>query len=121
MVGIEHCMWMLVWHMRICLWDIVEFSLRADHVSPTYPEGLWPERSAPQSESAWLREVEAFRTELARMVELVQDNDRDLWTPFPHGTGQTLFREGVLVIDHNSYHIGQMVDLRMVLGEPVRD
>jgi len=52
---------------------------------------------------------------------LVADPEADLFAPFPHGSGQTLLREALLVADHNSYHIGQIVDLRMLLGVPVRD
>ena len=55
------------------------------------------------------------------MVELVKDPNNDLFVPFAHGSGQNLLREAILIIDHNSYHIGQLVDIRMLLGVPVRD
>lgn len=51
----------------------------------------------------------------------VTDESRDLLAPIPGTPGHTLFRQALLVIDHNSYHIGQIVDLRMLLGIPVRD
>ena len=50
------------------------------------------------------------------MQDLVTDPDNDLLAPIPHGQGQTLLREAVLVIDHNSYHIAQLVMLRRMLG-----
>jgi len=55
------------------------------------------------------------------MADLVRDPGNDLFTPFAHGSGQNLLQEAIQIIDHNSYHIGQLVDIRMLLGVPVRD
>ncbi len=35
---------------------------------------------------------------------------------YPLSDGQTILREAPLVADHNSYHLGQMVALRRLLG-----
>ena len=51
------------------------------------------------------------------MVELVQDEANDLFTPFPHGNGQNLLREALLVVEHNTYHLGQIVLIRRLLGD----
>ena len=40
----------------------------------------------------------------------------DLFAPIPWGNGQTILREALLTADHNAYHLGQMVDLRRLLG-----
>jgi hypothetical protein len=45
--GAPHTAWQLLEHLRICQSDILEFSRRADHVSPTFPDGYWPKTSAP--------------------------------------------------------------------------
>ena len=37
-----HTAWMLLEHMRIAQWDILEFSRNPRHVSPAWPEGYWP-------------------------------------------------------------------------------
>ena len=49
------------------------------------------------------------------MQDLVADTAHDLLVRIPHGTGQTLLREALLVADHNSYHLGQLVFLRKIL------
>jgi len=49
------------------------------------------------------------------MCKLVRDPRRDLLARIPHGTGQTLLREALLVADHNAYHLGQIVTLRKML------
>ena len=40
----------------------------------------------------------------------------DLFAKIPHGDGQTILREALLVADHNAYHYGQLVFLRRGLG-----
>jgi hypothetical protein len=50
------------------------------------------------------------------MVALVQDESVDLLAKIPHGEGQTVLREALLIADHNAYHIGQLVQLRKMLG-----
>ncbi|SPE35263.1 conserved hypothetical protein [Candidatus Sulfopaludibacter sp. SbA3] len=49
------------------------------------------------------------------MQELIADTKLDLLARIPHGSGQTLLREALLVADHNAYHLGQLVLLRQVL------
>jgi hypothetical protein len=73
------------------------------------------------SEEQWLKAIASFQADLKDMIDLVKNPDNDLFVPFPHGSGQNLLREAILIIDHNSYHIGQLVDIRMLLGKPVRD
>jgi hypothetical protein len=114
--GMAHSAWQLLEHMRIGQWDILEFTRNPKHISPQWPEGYWPERDAPQAKQDWTQSVRSFRSDLKAMVELIADPASDLLAPFPHGKGQTLLREALLVADHNSYHLGQLVMLRRLLG-----
>lgn len=115
--GAPHTAWQLVEHMRIAQWDILEFSRDAKHVSPKWPEGYWPHSSAPPSEAAWKKSIAAFRRDLEEMKKLVAEaDDEKLYANIPHGDGQTLLRETLLIADHNSYHLGQLVMLRKMLG-----
>ena len=114
--GQPHTPWRLVEHLRIAQWDILEFSRRADHVSPDWPEGYWPPSDAPPGAGDWERSLAAFRRDLAAMCELVRDPASDLFAELPWGDGQTLLREALLVADHNAYHVGQLVTLRSLLG-----
>ncbi len=114
--GAPHTAWQLLEHMRIAQWDIVEFSRDGRHKSPKWPEGYWPETEAPPSEKAWDESVARFRRERAAMQKLVLDKTRDLSAIVPHAQSQTLIREALVLMDHNSYHVGQMVLLRRLLG-----
>jgi len=110
--GAPHTAWQLIEHMRIAQWDILEFSRNPKHVSPKFPDGYWPESEAPPSARAWNRSLAAFRGDLGAMVALVSNPATDLCARIPHGDGQTILGEALLVADHNAYHLGQLVLLR---------
>jgi len=114
--GAPHTAWQLLEHLRLAQWDILEFSRNPQHVSPEFPAGFWPKTAAPPDESAWERSIEAIRAGLEAMQKLVEDPQADLFARIPHGEGQTLLREALLVADHNAYHFGQLVLLRRLLG-----
>lgn len=113
--GAPYSAWELLEHMRLALWDILEFSRDARHVSPQWPEGYWPKSKKP-SPSAWNSSITSFRKDLKAMIALVENPKTDLYARIPHGTGQTILREALLVADHNAYHLGQLVLLRRLLG-----
>jgi len=114
--GAPHTAWELLEHMRIAQWDILEFSRHAKHVSPKWPEGYWPKTEKPPSDEAWTASIARIKKDLADMQKLVEDPKTDLYAKIPHGTGQNILREALLVADHNSYHIGQLLLLRRLLG-----
>lgn len=115
-MGLPFSPWRLLEHMRIAQWDILDFSRNSKHISPEFPEGYWPERDGPPDANAWDKSVESFRADLHAMQALVANPATDLFAPIPHGDGQTILREALLVADHNAYHLGQFVMLRRALG-----
>jgi hypothetical protein len=114
--GVSHTPWRLLEHMRIAQSDILEFSRKPDHVSPSYPDGYWPETDSPPTASAWAQSVESFLADLEAMRRLVMDPATDLFAPIPWGDGQTVLREALVLADHNSYHLGQLILIGKVLG-----
>jgi hypothetical protein len=113
---LPHTGWQLLEHVRIAQWDILEFSRDPKHVSPGFPEGYWPKTPGPADEAAWDKSVKSFQRDLQEMIKLVKNPKADLFAKIPHGEGQTILREALVVADHNSYHLGQLVDLRRALG-----
>ena len=114
--GAPHSAWQLLEHMRIAQHDILEFSRDPNHRSPDWPEGYWPKADAPPDDQAWDAAIKAFRHDYTELEKLVSDARQDLLQPFPHGTGQNLLREVLLVATHNSYHLGQFVFLKKILA-----
>ena len=60
--------------------------------------------------------VAAYREDRDALVAMALNPEVDLFARIPHGTGQTYLRELLLVADHTSYHLGQMVVARRALG-----
>src|SRR5207302_1679093 len=114
--GAGHTAGQLLEHMRIGKWVILEFSGRAKNVWQKWPEGNWPRTGKPPNDAAWKKSIASFKRDLKAMQKLVADPKTDLHAKFPHGTGQTIFREALLAADHNAYHLGQLVLLRRLLG-----
>ena len=115
---VPYSIWSLAEHIRITQWDIVEFCHNPDHQSPRWPQGYWPSEDSPTDEQ-WNAKIidppQVLRVnDLAKMIEFVKE--RDLFTPFPHGSGQNLLREAILIVDHTAYHTGQIVMIRRHFG-----
>jgi DinB superfamily len=114
--GLPHTGWQLLEHARIAQSDILEFSRNPNHVSPDFPDGYWPKTPAPQAIEEWNDSLAKFRRDLRDMVRLVENPRTDLHAAIAHGDGETILREALVLADHNSYHLAQLVDLRRALG-----
>jgi hypothetical protein len=114
--GAEHSPWQILEHLRIAQWDILEFAVDSKHKSPDWPEGYWPKALAPKSAAEWDASVKNFRRDLKRLCELIASESTDLFAKIPHGDGQTILRQALLTADHNSYHLGELVLVRRLLG-----
>jgi hypothetical protein len=113
--GSPHSLWEILEHTRIAQWDILEFSRNAKHVSPDWPSGYWPKTSSPPNAADWDKSVMQLRSDREEMLKLLVDPKTDLSKPIPHGSGQTVLRQALLIADHNSYHLGQFVLTRRLL------
>jgi hypothetical protein len=133
--GLPYSIWQLVEHIRITQWDILEFSRDPKHVSPDWPTGYWPKEKAPAQAKDWkqaIDRIEADRKAFVALLEKAGEGSKagggatagdgatageSMYDPLPHGDGQSLFREAVLIIDHTSYHTGEIIILRRLLKD----
>lgn len=114
--GLPYSIWQLVEHLRITQWDMVMFSIDSSHVSPSWPEGYWPARPAPASDKIWKESLKRIEEDRDTFIRHLEKPDADLFTPFRHGDGQTLLQEALQIIDHNAYHVAEIIVLRRLLG-----
>jgi uncharacterized damage-inducible protein DinB len=114
--SLEHSAWQLLEHIRLAQEDILDFTVNANYAHKQWPDDYWPRNPAPPDASAWERSVAACRAGRAKMQALTRDPKIDLFAKIPHGDGQTYIREILLVADHGSYHVGQIVLVRRALG-----
>ncbi len=108
-----HTAWELLEHLRIAQHDIVEFSRDANHVSPKFLDGYWNKKEATAED--WQTSCKQILNDLQTMRDLISDEKTDLFAKIPHGGGQTVLREALLVADHNTYHLGQIAFLMRTL------
>ena len=111
-----HTAWMLLEHMRLAQWDILEFCRNAKYAARNWPDDYWPASEAPSDEKAWAASIAGFKKDLRTMQQLVANLKVDLYVRIPWGDGHTILREALLVADHNAYHLGQLVMLRKSIG-----
>jgi hypothetical protein len=108
--------WQLLEHLRLTQRDILEFCRNPRYTEPEWPGAYWPKTAAPPSERAWQESIASFLADRDAMKRLALDASVDLFGPIPHGSGQTILRELLLLADHNAYHLGELVVVRRCLG-----
>jgi hypothetical protein len=116
--GTPYSAWQLVEHIRIALHDLLEFVTNAQYVELEWPSEYWPKSAAPEKDKSWDPTVKAIQADLAAFQKLIHSPDSNLYATIPWGkNGETLLREVLLAADHTSYHVGELILLRRVLGK----
>ena len=113
----SHSAWELLEHLRIALHDLWDFSTDSDYQEMKWPEDYWPASAQPPNSAAWHSSVKAIEEDLAAFGELARNPSSNLYAEIPWGKNkQTLLRSILVAADHNSYHTGELVLLRRMLG-----
>ncbi len=107
--------WHLLEHLRRTQRDILDFIRDPQYREPSWPDEYWPPRAQDADTEAWASTIRAFQEDLQALEALVRDPATDLYATVPHGQGQTILREILVVADHNAYHIGEFAILRQVM------
>jgi hypothetical protein len=111
-----HSIYQELEHMRIAQEDLLYYALLDDWESPVFPDGLWPEAGCMATQEEWDITFNGFFSDLDRAVELVNNPEVDLQSLIPRSE-YTYLREIMLIIEHNAYHLGKIVDIRKALGD----
>jgi uncharacterized damage-inducible protein DinB len=114
--NLPYSIWQLAEHIRITQKDILDFSTNDNYKALNWPADYWPKEAAPKNEAAWKKCIDEIQNDLKAFIELLKDENADLLTPFVHGDGQNLLREALLIADHTSYHTGEIIIVRRLLG-----
>jgi uncharacterized damage-inducible protein DinB len=113
---LPYSIWQLTEHIRITQKDILDFSVNTNYKELNWPADYWPKETAPKNETEWKKCIDEINNDLKAFIELLKAEDVDLFTPFEHGSGQNLLREALLIADHTSYHTGEIIVLRRLMG-----
>ena len=114
--GLPYSAWQILEHLRIAQEDLLDFAINPRYASKEWPQDYWPADPEPPNARAWNASIAAFRKDRKALQRLATDKRITLDAKIPHGTGQTYLREILLAIDHNAYHLGELIVLRRLLG-----
>ena len=113
--SLPYSIWQITEHIRITQKDILDFSVNTDYKELNWPDDYWPKDAAPATQTDWENSIKTINEDLDEFIKLLETSE-NLYKLFHHGTGQTLLREAMLIADHNSYHTGEILVLRRLLG-----
>lgn len=114
--GLKHSPWEMLEHLRLTQRDILDFCRNPKYKEMAWPADYWPKSATPPSARSWTESVANFRADRDAFRALAEDPTIDLFARIPHGDGQTYLRELLLAQDHLSYHVGQLITVRQLLG-----
>ncbi len=116
--GLPHTAWQLVWHIWRSQKDILDYHENTEYAEMPWPEGYWPKEDGPANAAQWRAAVQGFRDDAAHIARMLDDPAEDLLAP-KAAKRTNLLRVALLSMDHNAYHIGQLVDVKRLLGMKV--
>lgn len=115
--GAPHSVWEQLEHIRIAQRDLLDFCRDPGYVhSLEWPDDYWPRSPEPPNEQAWADSLSAVRADREAFKRWSIEADLDLTAKIPWGSGQTYLRTVLVAVDHMSYHVGQIVLTRRLLG-----
>lgn len=113
--GISYSFWELLEHIRISQFDMLDFIRNPDYKEMKWPDDYWPAKGSLADKKMWDESLKKFENDLDAVKKIVNEPSADLFAVIPHGSGQTYFREILQIIDHNSYHTGELILMRKAL------
>ncbi|MGN6213007.1 DinB family protein [Parafilimonas sp.] len=113
--GLPYSIWQIAEHIRITQKDILDFSANENYKELNWPADYWPHAAVPENKAAWDNCIKQINADLDAFIGLLT-NSTNIFKPFEHGTGQSMLREAMLIADHTSYHTGEIIVLRRLLG-----
>lgn len=105
----------LLEHIRITQWDILDFIRNPKYKYMKWPNDYWRPENFKATKKDWDESVREFKKDLKALVLFVSNPKTDLLSKIPHGEGQTVLKEILVIIDHNAYHLGEFGILRDVM------
>lgn len=112
--GLPYSAWELLEHIRVAQADLIAYMEDPTYAAPAWPTDYWPEAAEPPTETAWDEALAAVERGRARLQALVLEL-RDPTATIPWGGDHTYLRSILVALDHEAYHVGQLVLLRRLL------
>jgi len=115
--GLPYTFYQLMYHIRFAQLDILEYCRNPNYTTPAWPDDYWPEEKAAANEQEWDALLDSYFEERDAFCALIMDASNDLFKPFSDNPEHNLIRQAQLVIEHSSYHTGQLFVLYRLLNQ----
>ena len=112
-----HTIWQELEHLRITQEDILQYMIDPEWESPKWLDGYWPNPVENITDEMWDSTYSGFLSDLKSVIELVQKPELNILEIIPHTKNHSYLREITIIIEHNAYHLGKIVDIRKALGD----
>ena len=111
-----HSCWELVEHIRLTQFDLLDFCRNSNYEERKWPDEYWPATPSPKDDATWNASIAQIHRDAKALADFTTTFDKDLAEKIPHGTGQTYLRTILVAVDHTSYHVGQILAVRRLIG-----
>lgn len=113
--GLPYSAWELLEHIRIAQADLIAYMEDPTYTAPVWPDDYWPSAPEPPNDASWDEAVAVVQRGRARLRGLVTELP-DATATIPWGGKHTYLRSILVALDHEAYHLGQLVLVRRLVG-----
>lgn len=113
--GLPYSFYELFYHITFTQKDILDFIVSETYETPSWPDDYWPKKQAPEDGSSWKELKTSYFQHRQQLIDFVHDETNELSKTVKNSDKQTLIREVLLVLEHTSYHTGQLLVILRLL------
>jgi len=112
--GAAHTPWQVLEHMRITQRDVLDRIDNAHYRALKFPDEYWPPSATPRKNDSWDASIAAFRADQKALADVI--GKADLFGKTRPAADGILLDDLLMIVDHNAYHLGELIVLRRLLG-----
>tara|TARA_B100000929_G_C15458163_1_gene403580 strand:+ start:595 stop:1074 length:480 start_codon:yes stop_codon:yes gene_type:complete len=114
--GLPYSIYEVFYHITFAQKDILDYMFSNQYIERDWPKNYWPDKLAPESEEEWKNLKAEFFEDRRSLKDQILNSDLDLSQSVQNSMEHSLFREIMLVIEHNAYYTGQLLIIQRLLG-----
>ncbi len=112
--GLPYTLFDLLEHIRLSIADILQYINDPNYEMGNWPEDYWPKKHKPTNQKDLQDSINFLYSDIKKLRKMVKKNH--LLKPLEYGDKKhTLTREVLILCNHTSYHLGQIIILRRLL------
>ncbi|WP_423148319.1 DinB family protein [Rubrolithibacter danxiaensis] len=114
--SLTYSIWDLLNHIQITQAEILHFCQNPNYKPRKWPEEYWVPATNEPVEESWTTVINQFKLDREAFISLLNNPDIELFIPLADGTERSMIREALFLANHTTYHIGQIILIRKLLG-----